>query len=460
MTLKILVIGAGVCGPAFVTLLRRADPELKRYEITVVERAPKLRDTGLQIDIREQGIPVCRKMGLIEAIRKRVVPERGVSFVDAQSRSFAAFGKNDSGQGAQTMTSEYEIMRGDLVDVFYRASLGWNTDKQETSDSSTFKEKASASVTDDTGRVRYEFGLTVTSITQQYQDPDSGVSVAFSDGRQETYDLVVGADGQSSRTRRMILDDSEARFHSLNLFTAHYLLPRGADDNEWMNVHLMPGKRAIFTRSAQLDKPTQVYLAVQTDRAQDRYGVASAVTESSTASSAVVGDQKSAFVTAFADHEGWRTPALVDGLKKLAEDDDFYAMEVGQVKCERYVSGRVVLLGDAGYCPSPITGMGTTLSLTGAYLLAGELTRHAEGDVVAALKAYEDEMKPFVKQAQRLIPGVPRIVYAESDWGVWILTTIISLIANSGIVDLVSRFLPESGGGRKLPEFPELNLDG
>lgn len=63
MPLKVLIIGAGVCGPAFATLLRRSDPDGERYDITVVERAPKLRDSGLQIDIRAQGISVIRKMG-------------------------------------------------------------------------------------------------------------------------------------------------------------------------------------------------------------------------------------------------------------------------------------------------------------------------------------------------------------------------------------------------------------
>ncbi|KAI0185549.1 hypothetical protein EV127DRAFT_196031 [Xylaria flabelliformis] len=63
MPLKVLIIGAGVCGPALATMLRRADPDMEKYEeITVIERAPKLRE-GLQIDIRAQGISVMRKMG-------------------------------------------------------------------------------------------------------------------------------------------------------------------------------------------------------------------------------------------------------------------------------------------------------------------------------------------------------------------------------------------------------------
>lgn len=61
---KILVIGAGVCGPAFAALLRRVESEgSAAYDITIIERMPGLREAGLQIDLRAQGIAVARKMG-------------------------------------------------------------------------------------------------------------------------------------------------------------------------------------------------------------------------------------------------------------------------------------------------------------------------------------------------------------------------------------------------------------
>jgi hypothetical protein len=43
-----------------------------------------------------------------------------------------------------------------------------------------------------------------------------------------------------------------------------------------------------------------------------------------------------------------------------------------QVHASTWSRGRVVLLGDAAYCASPISGMGTSLALAGAYVLAGE----------------------------------------------------------------------------------------
>jgi 2-polyprenyl-6-methoxyphenol hydroxylase-like FAD-dependent oxidoreductase len=86
------------------------------------------------------------------------------------------------------------------------------------------------------------------------------------------------------------------------------------------------------------------------------------------------------------------------------------------VHLDRWSTGRVVLVGDAGYCPSPLTGMGTSLALVGAYVLAGELAR-AAGDHVRAFAAYEERMRPYVKQGQQLPPGgmngyAPRSAFA------------------------------------------------
>lgn len=78
---------------------------------------------------------------------------------------------------------------------------------------------------------------------------------------------------------------------------------------------------------------------------------------------------------------------------------------MGQVRLHRWSSGLVVLLGDAGYCPTPLTGLGTSLALVGAYILAGELA-DAEGGTTAteqraiqeAFDRYQSRMRPYVQQ--------------------------------------------------------------
>ncbi len=82
---------------------------------------------------------------------------------------------------------------------------------------------------------------------------------------------------------------------------------------------------------------------------------------------------------------------------------------MAQIRMERWSHGRAVLLGDAGYCASPLSGQGTSLALVGAHVLADALGR-GDGDHRAAFAQYEDRMRPFVTLNQALAtenPGGP-----------------------------------------------------
>ncbi|MCW2734345.1 MAG: 2-polyprenyl-6-methoxyphenol hydroxylase-like oxidoreductase, partial [Mycobacterium sp.] len=57
---------------------------------------------------------------------------------------------------------------------------------------------------------------------------------------------------------------------------------------------------------------------------------------------------------------GWQSDAL---LAAAGDADDFYFDAFAQVHMECFSSGRVTLVGDAGYCASPLSGMGTSLAL-------------------------------------------------------------------------------------------------
>src|SRR5690242_18328533 len=94
----------------------------------------------------------------------------------------------------------------------------------------------------------------------------------------------------------------------------------------------------------------------------------------------------------------------------------------------RWSSGRAALVGDAAYRPSPVSGMGATLSLVGAYVLAGELSRHTTPR--DAFAAYEKLMRPYVDLAQKLPPGVPWIAHPKSKLGISLLQRFLRLASN------------------------------
>jgi 2-polyprenyl-6-methoxyphenol hydroxylase-like FAD-dependent oxidoreductase len=125
-----------------------------------------------------------------------------------------------------------------------------------------------------------------------------------------------------------------------------------------------------------------------------------------------VDTQKKLFEDIFTD-AGWEANRLVENLKQA---DDFYAHSSVQIKVSRWSRGRVALLGDAAYAPTPLTGMGTSLALIGAYVLAGEI--HKAGNICNGIKTYEKVLRPLVEESQQLPIRLPSLAYPSSHLGV------------------------------------------
>ncbi len=100
--------------------------------------------------------------------------------------------------------------------------------------------------------------------------------------------------------------------------------------------------------------------------------------------------------------------------------------------------GRVVLCGDAAWCATPLSGMGTTLALTGGYVLAREIERAPA--LAEAFDSYEQLMRPLVDRAQKLPPGVPRLAHPRSRTGVAVTRKLIGF-AGSGPARRLARRL-------------------
>ncbi|KAF7586293.1 hypothetical protein BBP40_009149 [Aspergillus hancockii] len=405
--LKVLICGAGIAGNALAFWLSKMG-----HNVTVIERFPTLRATGLQVDLREPGVTVIRRMGLEQEFRAKSVPEQGLEFVDHSGQRKAYFAANRSGVGMQGFTTDYEIMRGDLCRLLYDA------------------------VRD---RVTYKFGTTVKSISEQERQ----VEVLFSDGQRDQFDLLVGADGQGSRTRKMIVGSEVDPFHPLGVHIGYYTIPRPIAEGEEYNaaIYVAPGRRFVFTRRHS-PHTIQVYLACKTNsgRLDNARGE--------------VREEKESLADIFRG-AGWQTDRLLEGLETA---DDFYCERLGVVKLDCWYSGRTVLVGDAAYCPSATTGMGTTSSLVGAYILAGEIGRHCTGpeeNVSLALKAYDQRFRPFMNRVQKgLTEGSTFWDYTpSSSWGIAILHVLLALTALLRL-DILSKFvLRENPSGWKLPEY-------
>jgi 2-polyprenyl-6-methoxyphenol hydroxylase-like FAD-dependent oxidoreductase len=144
--------------------------------------------------------------------------------------------------------------------------------------------------------------------------------------------------------------------------------------------------------------------------------------------------QQAILATRFAG-VGWQVPQLLRASLSAA---DFYFDSMGQVHLDRWSNGRVALVGDAGYCPTPLTGLGTSLALVGAYVLAGELAA-ADGDHTVGYRRYEQIMRPYVTQAQELPPGGVRSYAPTSALGIRARTASMRWMGRWPIRNLAAR---------------------
>ena len=399
MSKSILISGAGIAGPTLAFWLVRYG-----MKVSVIERAPQLRTAGQTIDIRGAGLEVVQKMGLEELIRARTTQEKGINFVDRENRTQAAFPVE--AMGGQSFVSEIEILRGELATLLY---------DQTRND------------------VEYVFGDKITTIV----DLDDRVQVSFAKEADRDFDLVVIADGLSSKTRELVFGGSTSPIHRLGQYTSYFSIPYEESDGTWSRWYNAPGGRCVLLRpDGQGTTTTRAFLTLSSSpNGLEKLDV---------------NGQKAEMHKLFAD-AGWETDRV---LSAMETSTDFYLQEVAQVKMDKWSKGRVALLGDAGYCPSPISGMGTSVAVVGAYILAGEIARHQDHN--DAFTSYETLLRPYITKAQSLPPGAPHFATPQTEWGIWILHRVLSAASfgmRIGVARLFGRFFSPPAECITLPTY-------
>jgi 2-polyprenyl-6-methoxyphenol hydroxylase-like FAD-dependent oxidoreductase len=102
---------------------------------------------------------------------------------------------------------------------------------------------------------------------------------------------------------------------------------------------------------------------------------------------------------------------------------------ITQIHMTTWSRGRVSLVGDAGYCPGPAVGGGTSLAVVGAYVLAGELAA-AGGDHIRGFRAYEHEIGDYVRRSRAFAVGVAKRLIPDSRTELWMMANGVRLVAH------------------------------
>jgi 2-polyprenyl-6-methoxyphenol hydroxylase-like FAD-dependent oxidoreductase len=359
----ILVSGAGVAGPVLAHWLKRYG-----FNPTVVELAPTiLKAGGHAVDLWGSAVDVVERMGILPEV------EAARTHNDASSQIRP--GKPSIDLNVGELAVEFsdrgvEIPRDELTRLLYERSK------------------------DD---VEYVFGDSITALEE---DADS-VWVTFRHSAPRRFDLVIGADGLHSAVRRLAFGE-ESRFRRyLGGYIAVYTIP---------NFLGLDGR--ILTYPA-VDRTVVVYPVWQSGDARALFMFRRAEEFDYDYHDV---EQQMLLLRGVYATEGWEVPRL---LEYLEYTNAFYFDSISQIRMDTFFSGRLALVGDAGYAPGAGVGGGTSLAAVAAYLLARELAA-AGGDHTAGFRNYENAIRDTVVRSRDIGPALLKTLIPASRARIWL----------------------------------------
>lgn len=402
---KVLIAGGGIAGNVLAYWLAKHD-----FHVVVVERSSSEGTQGQIVDVEGPAQEIVKRMGLISEIQSRMTGEAGFQLVYPDNRPVGTVPA-----GASSASKEIEIMRPELADVLYNAAIAQ-------------------------GGMEYRFNTTVQSLSNTREKVTvETIESTTNKTIKEDFDVVVACDGLRSRTRNMILPPElrESCIRSVGTFVAFFSVPAEPQDKPYCRVCQFPGRISITTKP-ETETRTSCYI-----------GTVKYVQSLHDARESRDVTKQKAAVKEYFTGLGWETERL---LKGMVDTDNFYFEEISQVFLDKWSQGRCVLLGDTAYCPSPLTGQGTSLAIVGAYMLASKIVESPE-DPERAFEAYERDFRPYVNKKQPIPLGgtIRFILNPDTAWGIWLLRTVFAVV--SWLAPW--RFFPESKGDSSFP-LPEL----
>jgi 2-polyprenyl-6-methoxyphenol hydroxylase-like FAD-dependent oxidoreductase len=379
--MRVLISGAGIAGLTVAYWLR-----LYGFSPTIVERAPSLLTGGYKIDVRGTALQVLRRMRIHDAVVAASTDMQGALLVDRDGK---VINKMSGDAFGHRVGEDVEIVRGTLCQILM----------------------------DNVSEAEFIFGDSIQAISQ-YSDR---VQVEFTKNSPREFDLVIGADGLHSNVRGIVFGDESRFVRELGLYLCVYTV------SNYLNLD------RLEMQYSELGRVAAIWSSRGDANTKACFGFAAPSIHIDLQGRA----QQQQVLTNVYKGIGWEVPRL---LEMMFGAPDFYFDAAAQIRMPHWSQGRVVLVGDAGYCASPMSGQGTSLALIGAYVLAGELAA-ASGAYQTAFHQYEKEMRPFVMLNQALGIKSANLMRSKEKRNVfiWLLEQIMQIAPGRMIEFFINR---------------------
>jgi FAD-dependent urate hydroxylase len=334
MMVKALIAGGGVAGPVTALALQRAGIEAVVYEAHV----PGAGEAGSYLTVATNGLDALRAVDADRPVLAAGFPTPTNVLLSGGGRRL---GVVSNGGRLADGTVSHTIKRARL----YRA----------------LHDEASAR------GIRTEHGRRLVGAEVH---AGGGVTAVFEDGTRDTGDLLVGADGVHSVTRRL-LDPAAPAGRYVGLVNFGGYTPDSAGTTEPGAWHMIFGRRAFFGYVVDPDGGTVWFANVPRP----------AVTAAERAATSAE-QWRRQLVELFAADHGPASDLIAAGTLELAGDSTHDLPSV-----PTWHRGPMVIVGDAAHAPSPTSGQGASMAAEDAVVLA-QCLRDLPA-IPQALAAYE-----------------------------------------------------------------------
>ncbi|SKC95540.1 salicylate hydroxylase [Burkholderia sp. CF099] len=334
LDLKIAIVGAGIGGLTLALALREHGVDAQLYEQT-----DELREVGAAVALSANATRFYERMGLRAAFDAVCAEIPALIYRDGRSGEVIGQHRGEPSYREQFGGSYWGVHRADLQAVLSQA----------------------------VGLERIHLSHRLTDLVQH----SDRVSLSFANGRQIDADLVIGADGARSITRRWMLGYDDALYSGCSGFRG--VVPAGRMDllPDPEAIQFWVGPQGHLLHYPIGDKGDQNFLLVE--RHPSPWPSRDWVT------SANEGEQLRLF-------KDWH-PAVVQMITAVPISQRwglFHRPPLG-----RWSKGRVTLIGDAAHALVPHHGQGANQSIEDAVVLATQLAKAGPGRWREAQEAYE-----------------------------------------------------------------------
>lgn len=311
---KVLIVGGGIGGQsAAIAFAKRG------VNVEIVEIQPAFNVYGVGIIQQANALKALDKIGIADEAMKRGLPY-------GQVKMYAGPGNHFIGLAGPPPTEKYPshngISRRTLHEIMYEETqkLG----------------------------VPYKMGTSVKA----FENNEDNVSVTFSDGTKDTYDIVVASDGIRSKTREMVFG-SHLQPKYMGLSVWRYAFPRHEDlDTGYMYY----GKRSKIGFIPMSEDTMYMFLVSM--EGQESIG-------------------ESQFIPMLQDYlNEYPVKIAQDASEQITDPNlvNYRTLEAVRIP-DKWYKNRIVIIGDGAHATVPQLGSGAALAIEDAVVLAEELDK-------------------------------------------------------------------------------------